>query len=194
MADKIRIAIILSSTREGRLGEHIGRWALELARKRTDASFELVDLRDHPLPFFEARTAPYHAPVDTPAAKRWSETIAAFDGYVFVTAEYNHSITGVLKNALDYLAPEVRRKPATFIGYGAVGGVRAVEHLRNILAELQVATLRFALHIGKAEILGIAREGKTLSDFPDTVAALTPALDELVWWTETLKAGRKRAA
>lgn len=194
MSDTPRIALITTTTREGRLGEDIARWALELAQKRDDATFELVDLRDHPLPFFEAKTSPAYAPIDTPAAKRWSETVAAFDGYVFVTAEYNHSITGVLKNALDYLYPEVRRKPATFIGYGAAGGVRAVEHLRNILAELQVATLRFALHIGKAEIIGLLREGKTLADYPDTVAALTPALDELVWWTETLKAGRERAA
>ncbi|MFB1484921.1 NADPH-dependent FMN reductase [Corallococcus sp. RDP092CA] len=194
MADKLKIGIILSTTREGRLGEGIGRWALELARKRSDATFELVDLRDHPLPFFEAKMSPARSPIDTPTAKRWSETIDAFDGYVFVTAEYNHSITGVLKNALDYLYPEVRRKPATFIGYGAVGGVRAVEHLRNILAELQVATLRFAVHIGKSEILGLVREGKTLADYPDTVAALTPALDELLWWAETLKAGRERAA
>lgn len=185
-----RIAIIIGTTREGRFGNTVARWALAQAAVRGDASVEIVDLRDHPLPFFAAPRAPSAVPVDTPEAKRWSETIAAFDGYVFVTAEYNHSISGVLKNAIDHLYPEVRRKPATFIGYGGQGGTRAVEHLRNILAELQVATLRFAVHIGRSEILAV-REGKTLDDFPALAAAATAMLDELVWWTETLTAGRQ---
>lgn len=194
MSEALKLAVVTSTTREGRLGEGIARWTLERGRERSDASFELVDLRDHPLPLFEAKSAPAHAPVDTPAAERWSRTMAAFDGYVFVTAEYNHSITGVLKNALDHLYPEVRRKPATFVGYGAAGGVRAVEHLRNVLAELQVATLRFAVHIGRAELVGIAREGKTPADFPQLADELALALDDLVWWGETLKVGRARAA
>jgi len=194
MTNTPKIAIVLGTTREGRLGERIGIWALELANARRDATYELVDLRDHPLPFFDSAQSPAFAPLETPAAKRWSERMAAFDGYVFVTGEYNHSISGVLKNAIDHLYPELQRKPATFIGYGGAGGVRAVEHLRLILAELQVATLRFAVHVGRSELIGIMRDQKSLSDFPDTVTALTAALDELGWWTRTLQDGRARAA
>jgi NAD(P)H-dependent FMN reductase len=192
MASKHKIGIIISTTRPNRLGDKPTEWLAELARERTDASFEVVDLRDYPLPFFEERMAPLFAPVQNPVAQRWAAKIAEFDGYVFVTAEYNHSITGVLKNALDHLYAEVQRKPATFVGYGGVGGARAVEHLRHILAEMQVATLKHAVHIGRSEMMGLLFEGKALTDYPHLAQAAGPMLDELLWWTTTLKAGRAR--
>ena len=118
--------------------------------------------------------------------------MAELDGYVFLTAEYNHSVSGVLKNALDYLFPEVQRKPAAFLGYGANGGTRAVQHLKHILGELQMASLRFAVHIGKTEIIGLMAEGKTMADYPYLDEAAVAMLDDLVWWSNTLRAGREQ--
>jgi len=191
MNSKLKIGIILGTTRPGRLGDAISAWTASLAAQRTDAQYEVVDLRDYPLPFFEERVPPAYAPSANPVAQRWSAKMAELDGYLFLAAEYNHSLSGVLKNALDYLAPETKRKPATFVGYGGVGGARAVEHLRGILAEMQVATLKFAVHIGRTEMLGLLREGKTLADFPYLAELTGPMFDELAWWAETLAVGRR---
>jgi len=191
MTSKLKLGIIISTTRPGRLGDRIAEWAAGLAAKREDATFELVDLRDYPLPFFEEKLPPLYAPSSHPVAQRWAAKMAELDGYVFVTAEYNHSLTGVLKNALDYLSKETARKPATFVGYGGTGGARAVEHLRGILAEMQVATLRNAVHIGRSELLGLLREGKTMADYPHLAELAAPMFEELAWWAQTLATGRE---
>jgi NAD(P)H-dependent FMN reductase len=185
-----RIGIVLSTTREGRLADRIGAWLRDLALKRSDAAFELVDLRDYQMPLFDEKMSPLWAPIQNPIAQKFTQKMATLDGYLFVTAEYNHSISGVLKNALDYLGTETHRKPASFVGYGSVGGARAVEHLRLILAELQVASLKQALHIGRTEMLGLLREGKALTDYPWLAEATAPLFDELVWWSNALKTAR----
>ena len=113
---KPRIGIIISTTREGRFGERAARWVADLAAGRNDIETEIVDLRDYPLPFFEYVASPRFVPIDTPEASKWSSKLAELDGYVFVTAEYNHSISGVLKNALDFVFAEPARKPAAFVG------------------------------------------------------------------------------
>src|SRR5690349_10784664 len=120
-----KIAIILSSTRQTRFGEKPAQWIYDIAAKRSDLDFELVDLRDYPMPFFDEVASNAWAPSTNEVAQRWQKKIAEFDGYIFVTAEYNRSITGVLKNALDYAYPEWNRKPAAYVGYGAVGAARA---------------------------------------------------------------------
>jgi NAD(P)H-dependent FMN reductase len=194
MSSRPRIGIIISTTRPGRFGDTPTQWILDIGRKRDEAEFEIVDLRDYPMPFFEEKVSPLHAPVQDAVAQRWAAKMAGLDGYIFVTAEYNHSVTGVLKNALDHLYSEVHRKPATFVAYGGMGGSRAVEHLRHILAEMQVATLRYGVHIGKVELIGMLLEGKTMADFLYLDEAAAPMLDELVWWANTLKAGRDAAA
>lgn len=194
MTTKLKIGIIISTTRPGRLGDAITQWTAGLAAKRSDADYEVVDLRDYPLPFFEEKLPPAYAPPPQPEAQRWSKKMAELDGYVFVTAEYNHSISGVLKNALDYLYAETHKKPATFVGYGATGGARAIEHLRGILAEMQVATLKFSVHFGRTEMLGLLREGKTIADYPYMDDLTTPLFDELTWWATTLRAGRNAPA
>lgn len=194
MASKASIAIVISTTRPGRFGEVPTAWIADIASRRSDASFEIVDLRDYPMPHFEERLPLVYAPVENPVARRWATKMASFDGYIFVTAEYNHSITGVLKNALDHLYSEVHRKPATFVGYGGAGGARAVEHLRNILAEMHVASLKHAVHIGMVEMIGMLREGKSMADYPHLADAAGPMLDDLVWWANALKAARERAA
>ena len=190
---KPHIGIIISTTREGRFGERAARWVADLAASRTDIETEIVDLRDYPLPFFEAVASPRFVPVDTPEAKKWSNKLAELDGYIFVTAEYNHSISGVLKNALDFVFAEPARKPAAFVGYGAVGGARAVEHLRHIVVELSMVPLNRAVHINMEPLLGMLRDGKDFADYPYLAPTVEPMLEELAWYAETLKAGRDTA-
>ncbi|MDT4947185.1 MAG: hypothetical protein QOH14_3918 [Pseudonocardiales bacterium] len=192
MQERPKIGIIISSTRPGRFADTPTDWLFNIAKQRDDADFEIVDLRHYPMPFFEEKVALAYAPTQNPTALRWQKKIASLDGYIFVTAEYNHSIPGVLKNALDYLYSEIHRKPATFVGYGGTGGARAVEHLRNILAEEQVASLKHTVHIGMVEMLGMLREGKSMADYPFLDDFAKRMLDDLVWWANTLKEGRFR--
>lgn len=189
--NKPRIGIIISTTREGRFGERAARWVAQLAETRSDLDVEVVDLRDYPLPFFESATSPRFVPIDTPEAKKWSGKLAELDGYVFVTAEYNHSISGVLKNALDFVFAEPARKPAAFVGYGAVGGARAVEQLRLIAVELSMVPLNRAVHINMEPFLGMMREGKDFADYPYLAPTVEVMLDELAWYAQTLRAGRE---
>lgn len=136
------IAIILGSTRPGRNGEAVAKWVLEKAAARTDATYELVDLADYPLPHLDEAMPPSMGQYANEHTKQWAAKIAEFDGYIFVTPEYNHSTSGVLKNAIDYLYSEWNNKAAGFVSYGSVGGTRAVEHLRLVAAELKMATVR----------------------------------------------------
>jgi NAD(P)H-dependent FMN reductase len=188
---KPRIGIIISTTREGRFGERVARWVAQIGASRPDLAFEIVDLRDYPLPFFDAAVSPRFAPIETPAARKWSEKLEELDGYVFATAEYNHAISGVLKNALDFLFAEPVRKPAAFVGYGTVGGARAVEQLRMIAIELAMVPLGRAVHISMEPLVGMLREGKDFADYPYLAPTVDTMLDELAWYAETLKAGRE---
>lgn len=138
----IRIAVILGSTRPGRNGKAVADWVLQQAQGRPGASYELVDLADYPLPHLDEPLPPSLGQYAGEHTKAWAEKIASYDGFVFVTPEYNHSTSGVLKNALDYLYAEWNNKAAAFVGYGAVGGARAVEALRTIVSELQIAHVR----------------------------------------------------
>jgi NAD(P)H-dependent FMN reductase len=190
MQKRPKIGIILSTTRPGRFADIPTNWLFNIAKERNDADFEIVDLRDYPMPFFEEKMALAYAPTHNETALRWGKRIASLDGYIFVTAEYNHSIPAVLKNALDYLYSEIHRKPATFVGYGGTGAARAVEHLRNILAEEQVASLKHTVHIGMVEMIGMLREGKSMADYPYLDDFAKRMLDEIVWWANTLKEGR----
>src|SRR5258705_3357243 len=138
----LRIAIIIGSTRPGRNGEAVAKWAYEIAQKRSDAEFELVDIKDFNLPLLDEPMPPIMGQYTHDHTKRWSEKIAAFDGYVFVTPEYNHATSAALKNAIDFLYAECANKAAGFIGYGSVSRARAVENLRLIMGELHIATMR----------------------------------------------------
>lgn len=134
-----KIGIIVGTIRQGRFGEKPAHWISEIASARTDLEPEVVDLRDYPLPLFDEETGPAMASPEDETALRLGEKMDEFDGYLFVTAEYNHGMPGVLKNALDHVYPQCNRKPAAFIGYGGVGGARAVEQLRLVCIELQMA-------------------------------------------------------
>lgn len=185
-----KIGIIISTTRPKRFADTIATWFKGIADQRGDAAYEIVDLRDYPLPFFEEEKSPLHAMPANEIARRWSAKMAELDGYVFITAEYNHSIPAVLKNALDYAYREYNRKPAAFVGYGGAGAARAVEHLRGILAELQVATLKFVVQVNLAEFLALRSGEKSFDDFPYLRTSATAMLDDLAWWSSALRIAR----
>ncbi|NNM53345.1 MAG: NAD(P)H-dependent oxidoreductase [Spirochaetales bacterium] len=187
-----KIAIIISSTRDARFGEKPARYLLEAAQKRSDVSFEIVDLRDFSLPFFNEVASNLWAPTQDPAGQKWQRKIAEFDGFVFVVAEYNHSLTAAMKNAMDFAYPEWNKKAAAFFGYGSVGGARAVEHLRMICVEVQLHPTRNAVHIGGSDFFGVWQQGKAIEDIPNLSNSVTQMLDELVWWTSALKEARTK--
>jgi NAD(P)H-dependent FMN reductase len=139
---ELKIAVILGSTRPGRNGKAVADWVVQQANHRTDATYELVDLLDYPLPHLDEALPASMGQYAGDHTKAWAEKIAEYDGYVFVTPEYNRSTSGVLKNAIDYLYAEWNNKAAGFVGYGALGGARAIEHLRGISGELQIADVR----------------------------------------------------
>ena len=188
---KPRIGIVISTTREGRFGDKPAAWIRDIAAARGDLQVEIVDLRDYPMPFFDEPVSPFYAPPSDDAARRWGETVAELDGFIFVTAEYNRGPPAVLKNALDYAYKEFNRKPAAYVGYGGVGGARAVEQLRLISVELQMAPTRSGVHIGGADFIGMLMQGKTFADMGHLEPAAVTMLDELAWWTHALKAARE---
>lgn len=138
----IKIAIVIGSTRPGRKAETVAKWVHEIAKKRSDAEFEIVDIKGYNLPLLDEAVPPSLGQYSQPHTKAWSAKIASFDAYVFVTPEYNHGTSGALKNAIDYLYREWNNKAAGFVGYGSAGGTRAVENLRLVMGELQVADVR----------------------------------------------------
>ncbi len=191
---KPRIAIIMGTTRSTRFSDKPAQWLLSLARKRNDMSFETLDLRDYPMPFFDEVASNAWVPSKNETALRWQKKVAEFDGYVFVTGEYNNSIPAVLKNALDYAYPEWNRKPAAFFGYGAVGGARSVQHLREICVELQMVPLRHGVYLQGMDFMAAAREGKQIQEFSYLEPLATEMLNQLSWWSAALKQAREAEA
>lgn len=186
-----RIGIIIGSTRPGRNGEKVAEWVLQQASERTDAEFEIVDLRDYPLPHFDEQASPMRATIDAEYVRPWAAKIASLDGFVFVSPEYNHSTTGVLKNALDYLYPEWNNKAAAFVTYGGAGGARAAEHLRLIASELQMATVRGQVALS---LLTDFENFTDLKPAPHQTMFLGQALDQLIAWTNALSSLREAVA
>jgi len=188
------IAILTGSTRPGRYSERVARWVLDTASRRDDARFELVDLAEQSLPHLDEPVPASGGQYVGEHTRRWAATIAPFDGFVFVTPEYNHSAPGVLKNALDYLYAEWNDKAAGFVGYGVVGGARAVEHLRLVAAELQLATVRTQVALSFHHDF---RDYADLDPEPRQRAALDELLDQVVAWSGALaplRAARAAAA
>lgn len=191
---KPRIGIVISTTREGRFGDKPAAWIRDHAIAHGDLEVEIVDLRVYPMPFFDEPASPIYVPPKDEAARRWARKVAELDGFIFVTAEYNRGAPAVLKNALDHAYKEFNRKPAAFVGYGGVGGARAVEQLRLISIELQMAPTRSGVHIGGADFIGMLMQGKTFADMPHLDPTAVALLDELAWWTNALKLARDAEA
>jgi NAD(P)H-dependent FMN reductase len=178
-----QIGIILGSTRPNRNGEQVAKWVLDIASRRNDAAFELVDLRDYPLPHLDEPLPPSLGQYQNDHTKQWADKIASFDGFVIVTPEYNHSTSGVLKNAIDYLYAEWNNKAVGFVSYGAAGGARAAEHLRLVAGELQMADVR------QQVVLSLVTEFENFRTFKPgnyNVAALNTLLDQVVAWSMAL--------
>jgi NAD(P)H-dependent FMN reductase/ketosteroid isomerase-like protein len=180
-----KIGIILGSTRPGRRGEQVARWVHDLAAQRGDAEFEVVDLLDHPLPHLDASTPASMSPGphEQEHTRAWAETVASFDGFVIVTPEYNHSLPGVLKNALDHVYYEWNNKAVGFVSYGGAGGARAVEQLRLVCGALHMADVAMQV------VLPLATEFEnftTLKPGDYAVTTLGTMLDHVVAWSTAL--------
>ncbi len=185
-----RIGIIVGSTRPHRNGEAVARWVHEIATSRDDAQFELVDLRDFPLPHLDEAMPASLGQYQNEHTQRWAAKISSFDGFVIVTPEYNHSTSGVLKNAIDYLYAEWNNKAVGFVSYGSAGGARAVEHLRLIAGELQMADVR------QQVALSLLTEFENYSVFKPgdyNVPQLTVLLDQVIAWSAALSPLRNPA-
>ena len=190
---KPKIAVVLGTTRAARFADVPARWIAKLAAERGDLEVELVDLRDFPLPFFDEVASSAWVPSTNEVAQRWQKKVAGYDGFVFVTGEYNRGPSAVLKNALDYAYSEWNRKPVGFVGYGGVGGARAIEQLRLNAIELQMAPVRAAVHIAWGDY-SAAREGKDLAEFPHLGQSAADMLGQLAWWARALKVAREADA
>jgi len=191
---KAKIAVIVGSTRAGRFADKPAEWIVKIANSRGDVEVELLDLKDYPMPFFAEATSPAWGVSEDAVARKWQAKLAEFDGFIFTAAEYNHAPTAVLKNALDYAGSQWYRKPAGFIGYGGIGGGRAVEHLRMIAVELQMAPVKAAVHIVWADYLPVAQGQKKLEDVEHLNQNATALLDDVVWWAKALRAARQAEA
>ena len=182
-----KIGVILGSTRPGRNGKQVADWILDRAATRTAADYELVDLLDYPLPHLDEAIPPSMGQYQGEHTKQWAAKIAEFDGFVFVSPEYNHSTSGVLKNAIDYLYAEWNNKAAAFVSYGSLGGARAIEHLRAIASELQIA------HVRQQLSFSLFTDFENFSAFKpgdQHEAAATALFDQLESWTAALKTVR----
>ncbi len=189
---KPKIGIIVGSTRPGRFADKPAEWIAERAKATGEFDVEIVDLRDFPLPFFDEHASPAWAPSQAAGAKAWQDKIDSLDGFIITAAEYNRSPTGVLKNALDYAYNEWNNKPVGFVGYGGVGGARAVEQLRLIAVELQMAPVRNAVHIVWADYAQIASGDKQIGDFAHLNQAADDLLTQFTWWVKALTAARAK--
>jgi NAD(P)H-dependent FMN reductase len=194
----MKIKVILGSTRPGRIGHRVAKWVTVQASQVPDFEVELVDLADFDLPRFNEAISPRFNPKREPkgAVKNWLDKVADADGYIVITPEYNHSITGVLKDALDYLDFQFVKKPVAIVSYGTVGGARAAEQLKAILVEVKAVVVPEALALLSPQAV-IDENGKFTGDTSapyGPTAVLGMVLSELAWWTTTLEAGRKLPA
>lgn len=185
----LKVAIIVGSTRPGRVGESVARWVYEHAQQRTDAEFELVDIQDYQLPLLDEPVPPSMGQYSKPHTQKWAAKIASFDAFIFVTPEYNHGTSGALKNAIDFLYAEWNNKAAGFVGYGSAGGTRAVESLRLVMAELQIADVRAQV------ALSLYTDFENFSTFkpaPHHEKTLKNVFDQTIAWGQALKGLREK--
>jgi NAD(P)H-dependent FMN reductase len=179
----LNVGIIIGSTRPGRKAEVVARWVYDIAAKRGDASFEVVDIADFDLPLLDEAVPPSMNQYSKPHTKAWAAKIATFDAFVFVTPEYNHSISGALKNAIDFLYEEWHNKAAGFVGYGLHGAVRAVEHLRLVMAELHIADVRAQVALS---LFTDFEDMKVFQPADHHEEMLDRVLDQVVAWSDAL--------
>jgi len=190
----LKVGLIVGSTRPNRFADIPVPWLVEGASARRDLQLTVLDLRDFQLPFLNEPASPMATGgvFTEPAAQAWCKSIGEFDAFVALVAEYNHGPTAVLKNAFDNALIEWYRKPIAFVGYGGVGAARAIEALRGVVIELQMAPIRHEVNISMEPFLGILQKGRSLNDYQYLVQSREVMFDHLVWWAEALKAARQR--
>ena len=190
----LKVGLIVGSTRPNRFADTPVQWLVEGASARRDLRLTVLDLRDNRLPFFNEPASPAFTggAYTQPEAEAWRKRIGEFDAFVATVAEYNHGPTAVLKNAFDSAFIEWHGKPIAFVGYGGVGAARAIETLRGVVIELQMAPIRQEVNIAMEPFLGILQKGRTLNDYDYLVQSRDAMFDHLVWWGEALKVARQR--
>jgi NAD(P)H-dependent FMN reductase len=187
----IKIAVIVGSTRPGRKALDVANWVLDIAGMRGDAMFELVDIEAFNLPLLDEPVPPSMGQYSKPHTRTWAAKVAEFDGYVFVTPEYNHGTSGALKNAIDFVYKEWNNKAAGFVGYGSAGGARAIEHLRLVMGELMVADVRAQV------MLSLFTDWENYATFNPAerhVQAVDTMLDQVIQWSHALKSLRPESS
>ena len=185
----LKVAIILGSTRPNRIGEAVAKWVHGLAANRGDADYELIDIKDYNLPLLDEGIPPSQGKYQHEHTRQWAAKIDTFDAFVFVTPEYNHSTSGALKNAIDFVFKEWNNKAAGFVGYGSAGGVRAVEHLRLIMAEIMIADVRAQV------MLSLFTDFEHFSTFkpaPRHEQSVKAMLDQLLVWGAAMRTVRRQ--
>lgn len=192
---KPKIGVILSTHRDSRWGMQPAEWILEQIAADGRMEADLIDLAAVDLPFFDEPASNRWMPSQDPKAVAWQETLAGYDGFVFVLAEYNHSVPAVLKNALDQAWNEWNRKPAAIMGYGSMGAARSGEHLRGIAIELRMVNVADAVHLGgadffKAHPMGAGEGIKAVEE--NMLPSAKSMIGELYWWAELLKDARAK--
>jgi NAD(P)H-dependent FMN reductase len=190
------VTVIISSTREGRFGDQPAKWFYGHLAKRQAVTAKLIDLRDFPMPFFDQVATPAmvgRTPYMQEAVQRWTTEIGSSDAFVIVAAEYNFGPPAVLKNALDWVYSEWNRKPIAFISYGSAGGARSVQQLREAAVELQMAPIRSAVHLPRETLYAHFTGGDVPAQLAKSNGDAEKMIDDLLWWTEALKAARTAA-
>jgi NAD(P)H-dependent FMN reductase len=187
----IKTAIVIGSTRPGRKADAVAAWVFDIAKKRGDAEFEVVDIKDFNLPLLDEATPPSMGRYSQPHTKAWADKIASFDAYIFVTPEYNHGTSAALKNALDFLYREWNNKAAGFVSYGGAGGRNAVEQLRGVMGELQIADVRAQV------ALSLSADFENYTTFkpgPRQESSVNAMLDQVLAWGGAMKDLRAKLA
>lgn len=189
---KPKIAVIIGSVRPNRFGAKPAQWIFDHAKQTGEFDVELVDLADYPLPLFDAPASDMWMPTPNLVAAKWQAKLNEFDGFIIVTAEYNRSVPGALKNAIDWAYKPFMKKAVAYVAYGSVGGARAVEHLRTVMVELQAVSVRHGIHIGGSEFAAVFMGQKTWDETKGQFDAFVPdLLTNLAWWTNATKAARE---
>ena len=192
MSTPLNVKLILGSTREQRFGDKVAHWMQELAKPHANLDVELLDLRDYPMPFFNEAISPsmvqgYYA---NEVVERFTRKIEEGDAFIFVTPEYNHGYSAVLKNALDYVYKGWNQKAVAMVSYGGVGGARAIEQLRLVTIELQMAPIRNAVHIHSPWAMTDEAGNLKAGALDSYVGAAEKCLEQLAWWGNALKTAR----
>jgi NAD(P)H-dependent FMN reductase len=191
------ISVIVGSTRQGRFSEKPAQWIFQQLKNRGGIDAQLLDLRDFPMPFFDQPMPPAmpgRPPYENEVVKKWTAEIGRSDGFIIVTPEYNYGPSAVLKNALDWVYPQWNHKAVAFVSYGSAMGARGIQQLRLTAIELQLAPVRSSVHIPVATLWAHFQGGDVDAGLAELEASAKTMIDDLLWWTEALKAARTIAS